>query len=122
MTTLKTRNLKVWCEHCGYTLRTTRKHLGEYGPPICPCRSEVMFSNYCADLEEQSRGPVASISVLRDKRVTTRAIHTCTDCGDEVQRGDWLLHRTTRIGTEFIVEKLCFACDARRSGRRSRAI
>lgn len=32
-----TRMLKVMCEETGYTLRTTRKWLEEYGAPYCPC-------------------------------------------------------------------------------------
>lgn len=36
------RMLKVQCEDCGYTLRTTRKWLEEAGPPICPCNHERM--------------------------------------------------------------------------------
>jgi hypothetical protein len=28
--------LKVECEVCGYTARTTRKWLDRDGPPICP--------------------------------------------------------------------------------------
>ena len=113
---LRTRNLKVWCEHCGYTLRTTRKHLAEWGPPICPCRGDVMFSDYAAELEEQSRGPAATVTTLRDRVVTTNTVHTCTSCHDEVQRQDWLRHITVRVGTEFITQKLCLACDARRAG------
>lgn len=37
-----TRMLKVYCETTGYTLRTTRKWLEEYGEPICPCCRQTM--------------------------------------------------------------------------------
>lgn len=32
-----TRMLKVECGNTGYTARTTRKWLDEYGAPLCPC-------------------------------------------------------------------------------------
>lgn len=37
-----TRMLKVECLTTGYTLRTTRKWLEQYGAPICPCCQELM--------------------------------------------------------------------------------
>jgi hypothetical protein len=38
-----TRMLKVECaEGSGYTVRTTRKWLDEYGAPLCPCHQETM--------------------------------------------------------------------------------
>lgn len=37
-----TRMLKVDCQQTGYTLRTTRKWLEQFGAPICPCCKEVM--------------------------------------------------------------------------------
>lgn len=37
-----TRMLKVECPSTGYTLRTTRKWLEEYGAPICPCCRKEM--------------------------------------------------------------------------------
>lgn len=37
-----TRMLKVECQSSGYTLRTTRKWLEEYGAPFCPCHREEM--------------------------------------------------------------------------------
>lgn len=44
-----TRMLKVWCDVCGYTLRTTRTWL-EIGTPICPCGS-TMVSDYMGAAE-----------------------------------------------------------------------
>lgn len=37
-----TRLIKVICEDCGYTARTTHKWLDERGAPICPCNQESM--------------------------------------------------------------------------------
>ncbi|MDG4801752.1 SprT-like domain-containing protein [Micromonospora sp. WMMD980] len=37
-----TRMIKCECGDCGYTARTTRKWLDEYGAPICPCNKEPM--------------------------------------------------------------------------------
>ncbi|WIC90200.1 SprT-like protease [Arthrobacter phage VroomVroom] len=37
-----TRMLKVECPESGYTARTTKKWLEEYGAPICPCHQEPM--------------------------------------------------------------------------------
>lgn len=37
-----TRMLKVECELSGYTVRTTKKWLDEYGTPICPCCGAAM--------------------------------------------------------------------------------
>lgn len=37
-----TRMLKVVCPESGYTLRTTKKWLEEFGAPFCPCHREEM--------------------------------------------------------------------------------
>jgi len=37
-----TRLIKVQCAECEYVVRTTRKPLDAYGPPICPGCGEVM--------------------------------------------------------------------------------
>lgn len=36
-----TRMVKVTCEACGYTCRTTRKWLDEVGPPLCPAHGQM---------------------------------------------------------------------------------
>ena len=38
----KTRLIKVHCAPCDYKIRTTRKPLDRYGPPICPNCNEQM--------------------------------------------------------------------------------
>ena len=53
MATLRTRNLKVQCGDCAYSVYTTRKWLAAYGAPLCPnpeCSDyrKPMFSDYCA--------------------------------------------------------------------------
>lgn len=37
-----TRMIKMECGRCGYVARTTMKHLGIYGPLICPCNGDTM--------------------------------------------------------------------------------
>ena len=37
-----TRMIKICCDGCGYSLRTTRKWIDLYGPPICPKENTVM--------------------------------------------------------------------------------
>ncbi|WP_321471186.1 hypothetical protein [uncultured Paludibaculum sp.] len=37
-----TRMVKVECDECGYTARTTKKWLEDKGAPICPCNGKPM--------------------------------------------------------------------------------
>ena len=39
-----TRQLKCWCDDCGYVARTSQKWLDAAGPPICPACREVMLT------------------------------------------------------------------------------
>ena len=41
-----TRMLKLVCPESGYTLRTTRKWLLDYGAPLCPCHKEEMAADF----------------------------------------------------------------------------
>lgn len=41
-----TRMLKVVCPESGYTLRTTKKWLLDYGVPLCPCHKEEMAADF----------------------------------------------------------------------------
>jgi hypothetical protein len=38
------RQLKVTCQECGYTARTTRQWLDKLGAPLCPCNEEPMVA------------------------------------------------------------------------------
>ncbi len=39
------RQLKCWCDGCGYVARTSQKWLDAGGPPICPTCREVMSTD-----------------------------------------------------------------------------
>ena len=73
---LRTRMLKAQCGDCAYTVRVARKWLAEYGPPLCPCNSQPMESDYAAELEAEACETMEALEVgsatLRDRWVEIR--------------------------------------------------
>jgi len=49
----KTYMRKVECEETGYVLRTTKKWLDLYGPPVCPCCGDTMKSEEEEETEDE---------------------------------------------------------------------
>ena len=112
---LKTRLLKTECLDCGYVARVTRTHLAAYGPPLCPCNSDPMFSAEWLDYQhaEAERDAAESgvrLRPIREKWVDTRSIQECSRCREEIQRGEHAHYAAYTVGGDFHAEYTCMRC------------
>lgn len=112
MAALRSRLLKAICGDCAYTVRLTRKWLNEAGPPLCPIGHgalEVPDARAWDQSDWQERQIMAAtkaspIRTIRDKWVTTRTVHTCAECREEIQSGDHAHHHVYSVAAELFNE------------------